>query len=47
MRGEKGGTFTIIKHPILVVLEAKRSSTIHLPASEAELFGQMKTLMSK
>ena len=47
MRGQKGGTFTLIKQPILVVLEAKRSSTIHPPASEAELFGQIKTLMSK
>lgn len=47
MRGKNGGIWYKLNAPYLVVLEAKKSTTITKRESEAELMGQLRVLMLK
>ena len=47
MLGEDGGLYCTPEDPVLVVVEAKRTSTLNITASEAEVLGQIRTLMQK
>jgi hypothetical protein len=46
MSGENGGLYCIPEDPVLVVVQAKRTSTLNT-CSEAEVLGQIRTLMQK
>ena len=46
-QADKGGQCLTVDHPVFFVLERKRSSTIKETASEAELLGQLRTLMKQ
>lgn len=47
MLGEDGGLYCKPEDPVLVVVEAKRTATLNITASEAEVLGQIRTLMQK
>jgi hypothetical protein len=47
MMGEDGGLYCTPDDPVLIVVEAKHTSTLNLTASEAEVMGQIRTLMQK
>jgi hypothetical protein len=47
MRGKNGGIWYKLNAPYLVVLEAKKSTTITKRELEAELMGQLRVLMLK
>jgi hypothetical protein len=47
MTGETGGRYCIMEHPLLVILEAKRSSAMPISSSEVEILGQLRNLMVK
>jgi hypothetical protein len=47
MVGPYGGTGMKADSPLLIILEAKRTSTLQLSSSEAEVLGQMRALMQK
>jgi hypothetical protein len=46
-QADKGGQCLVVDHPLFFVLECKRTSTIKEAASEAELLGQLRTLMKQ
>lgn len=45
-QADKGGQYLTVDHPLFSVLECKRSS-LKKAASEAELLGQLRTLMKQ
>ena len=47
MRGQEGARLCMLDVPYLIVVEAKRSTTIGTHESEAELLGQLRVLMMK
>ena len=47
MRGRNGGKWQNMNVPYIVILEAKRASTVTKRESEAELLGQLRVLMAK
>jgi hypothetical protein len=47
MRGRNGGIWYELNTPYLVILEAKKSTTVAKRESEAELLGQIRVLMAK
>jgi hypothetical protein len=47
MRGQEGARLYMLDVPYLVVVEAKRSTTLGATESEAELLGQLRVLMMK
>ena len=47
MRGRSGGIWYELDMPYLVILEAKKSTTMAKRESEAELLGQVRVLMAK
>jgi len=47
MVGPHGGLDLHIETPLLIVIEAKRTPTLQLTSSEAEVLGQMRALMTK
>ena len=47
MLGEDGGLYCRPEDPVLVVVEAKRTSILNNTPSEAEVLGQIRTLMQK
>jgi len=47
MIGPHGGLDLHIASPLLVVIETKRTPTLQLTSSEAEVLGQMRALMTK
>lgn len=47
MIGPYGGIGMRADSPLLIVLEAKRTATLNISSSEAEVLGQMRALMQK
>jgi len=47
MIGPHGGLDLHAENPLLLVIEAKRTPTLLLISSEAEVLGQMRALMTK
>lgn len=47
MLGEDGGLYCKPEDPVLVVITEKRTSSLNPTASEAEVLGQIRTVMQK
>ena len=47
MRGRSGGIWYKLNTPYLVILVAKKSTTVANRESDAELLGQIRVLMAK
>jgi hypothetical protein len=47
MIGPYGGIDLLAGSPLLIVIEAKRTQSMQLSSSEAEVLGQMRALMTK
>ena len=47
MLGEDGGLYCKFEDPVLIVVGVKRTSTLNLTASEAEVLGQIRTSRQK
>jgi hypothetical protein len=47
MRGPHGTQDLYVDPPLLVIMEAKKGTTVEKTESQTELFGQLRVLMAK